>query len=157
MAHVVMPVCLLTQDCNLVAYSGLSNKNGFNQATAVYYSNTFLDAGFGPCALNVSSAEGGSIYINATQGGIIYQQPAPAVTPGALYTFNGITFSSCGIYGQTGPIRANCFYTQYGAWTGNTAFLSVVAGIQSWTVPATGVYRYHLHARVLLKASVGVW
>ena len=149
LSHAVRPVCP-AQDCNLVAYSGLALTNGYSQATAVYYSNTFSYSGFAPCNLVVTSFNGGSIYIQAENGPspgfIVYQQPAPAVAPppGSLYSFNGITFTECGpSFYQSGPSLAQCTgeYAQYGTWTSNTAFFNVQNGIQVWTVPATGSYR----------------
>lgn len=66
-------VTCLAQDCNLVAYSGLSATYGFNAATAVYESGTYTDSASLPCTLFVSSANGGSIYIEDSKQNIIFQ------------------------------------------------------------------------------------
>jgi hypothetical protein len=61
-----------------------------------------------------------------------------------LYAFQNVTFSTCGLpWGRLGPQLSDCTpaYAQYGAWTNNTAFLSVEGGIQKWTAPANGTYR----------------
>jgi hypothetical protein len=59
-----------------------------------------------------------------------------------LYTFSSHTFTPCGATGWTGPTLLNCTTGAYVAqtWTGNTSNFNVVAGIQYWTVPATGSY-----------------
>ena len=138
-----------------MAYSGLAQKFGFNQATAVYYSGTYTDRANAPCNLVISSADGGSIFIKDTTGAVIYQQPAPP-PPRSLYAFEGITFSSCTNLGRLGPTLTQCTssYAPYGAWTSNTSFFSVARGIQRWTVPATGVYS--LSALVPLLSSLCV-
>ena len=139
MAHVVMPVCLLTQDCNLVAYSGLSQAYGFNAATAVYQSATYSDSANGPCNLFVSSTGGGSIFIVDKTGAVNYQEPVRA----PLYAFQTFNFTTCVTQGRLGPSYSACTasYASSGAWTANTAFFNVdVNGIQAWTVPATAEY-----------------
>ena len=123
-----------------MAYSGLAQTYGFNQATTVYFSRTFGDAANAPCSLVVSSIDRGSIFIKDTTGSVIYQQPV--FPPTGLYPFQSITFSSCMLPGPLGPQLSFCTssYAQYGAWTNDTAFFNVVNGIQVWTVPATGTY-----------------
>ena len=74
LSHVVM-LFRLAQDCNLVAYSGLAATDGFNAATAVYYSATYTDAANAPCNLFVSSTGGGSIFIADKTGAVVYQEP----------------------------------------------------------------------------------
>ena len=129
-----------------MAYSGLALKNGYSQATAVYYSGTYgtYAAGY-VCTLFVTSFNGGSIFTRDPYGSIIYQEPVPAVAvaPGSLYNFYGVTFDSCGREGMTGPTLSNCVpnYAPYGAWATNTAFFNVQNGIQVWTVPSNGTYR----------------
>ena len=49
------------------------------------------------------------------------------------------TFSNCAATGATGPTQAQCD-TAYGG-TSLAGAVTVNAGIQSWTVPATGTYR----------------
>jgi hypothetical protein len=127
------------QDCNLVAYSGLAQTDGYNYFTAVYNSGTYSDSANSPCNLTVSSANGGSIFIQDDTAAVIYQEPVPT----SLYTFTGITFSTCNTTGRLGPSLSQCTlaYSPYGAWTNNTAFLNVAGGIQAWTVPTTGTYK----------------
>ena len=128
------------QDCNLVAYSGLAQMDGYNYFTAVYNSGSYSDSANSPCNLTVSSATGGSIFIQDDTAAVIYQEP----TPTSLYTFTGVTFSTCTNTGRLGPSLSHCprAYSQYGAWTNNTMFFNVVnGGIQSWTVPTTGTYK----------------
>ena len=149
-----------------MAYSGLALKNGYSQATAVYYSQTYSYDALSPCALVVTSLNGGFIYIRVGDGTIVYQEPAPAaaVPPGSLYNFFGITFNSCQQAGQTGPALPQCTfnYAPYGAWTANTAFFNVQNGIQVWTVPTTATYKYcpaeQQHAvAVLVQSQVIMW
>ena len=122
-----------------MAYSGASQTRGFNEGTAVYYSATYTDSANAPCTLFVSSANGGSIFIEDSKQAIIYQQPAR----GPLYSFQDITFTTCGASGRLGPNETACAaaYASYGAWTSNPAFLNVSGGIQAWTVPSTGKYK----------------
>jgi hypothetical protein len=47
-----------------------------------------------------------------------------------------LTFTTCGATGALGPSQAQC-NTAYGG----SPSVSVSGGIQSWTVPATGIYR----------------
>ena len=51
----------------------------------------------------------------------------------ALYTFNSITFGTCGGMGRLGPANSStctASYSQYGSWTTKPEFLSVANGIQ---------------------------
>ncbi|MFD2377085.1 hypothetical protein ACFSTJ_06020 [Ottowia pentelensis] len=48
-------------------------------------------------------------------------------------------FSACAATGATGPTQAACD-TAYGA-TNLAGAVTVAGGIQSWTVPTSGVYR----------------
>lgn len=123
-----------------MAYSGLAQTYGYNAGTAVYASTTYDDAANAPCNLTVSSANQGSIYIEDASGAVIYQEPVPPT----LYNFQNITFGTCGFSGYFFPSTEQCntFYAQYGAWTSNTAFLSLSLGVQAWTVPSTAEYRY---------------
>ena len=125
-----LPAWVRPQDCNLVAYSGLAQTHGYNQATAVYFSRTYTDAPNAPCNLTVSSASGGSIFIEDARGAVVYQEPFAV-----LYNFDGITFTNCGASGRTGPNLTGCisfYYAKYGAWTNNTAFFNVLHGVQVW-------------------------
>ena len=65
--------------------------------------------------------------------------------PGLYQDFSGISFGSCGTLGSTGPAStATCspFYSIFGEWASNPAYLNVANGIQSWTAPSTGVYSF---------------
>ena len=127
------------QDCNAVAYSGRAQTDGFSAATAVFYSATFTDAANAPCNLFVSSTDGGSILIEDATGAVVYQEPVRS----PLYTFQSITFTTCGTQGRLGPSYSACTasYASSGAWTANTDFFNVANGIQMWTVPKMAAYR----------------
>ena len=60
----------------------------------------------------------------------------------SLYNFNAWTFTPAGATGRNGPSLANVqsAYTS-AAWASNTSNLTVVSGVQKWTVPKTGLYR----------------
>lgn len=59
-----------------------------------------------------------------------------------LYSFTSHTFTNCGATGNSGPTLAQC-KTAYSAaaWSTNSAYLNLYAGIESWTAPATGSYK----------------
>lgn len=59
-----------------------------------------------------------------------------------LYNFASMTFTPCGATGQNGPTLSQCTTGAYSSasWTSNTSHFNVIAGIQYWTVPATGSY-----------------
>ena len=66
-------------------------------------------------------------------------QTAAAETP--LYAFTSHVFTPCGATSRTGP-GPNACQPLYGtAWASNAAYFSVTAGIQSWTVPLSGLYQ----------------
>lgn len=73
--------------------------------------------------------------------------PSAGVTPAApLYAFSvgtSFTFTSCTVTGQTGPSLAQC-QSSYSAtsWTQNTSYFNDTAGVQYWTVPASGCYQF---------------
>lgn len=63
-----------------------------------------------------------------------------------LYPFTSFTFTNAGVSGYTGPSLAQCV-SAYGSgtypWIADTSFFNMtVNGIQRWTVPATGSYRF---------------
>ncbi len=60
------------------------------------------------------------------------------------------TFTNCGATGAQGPTQAQCNATYGGAVS-----VSVSAGIQSWTVPATGTYRITAIGAQGASAQVG--
>lgn len=61
----------------------------------------------------------------------------------ALYSFTSHTFNNCTKTGRLGPSLADA-QSAYSsaAWASNTSNLAVVDGIQRWTVPQTGAYRF---------------
>lgn len=69
---------------------------------------------------------------------------APPIKAAAadLYTFNSLKFTTCGATGQNGPTLTQCATNTYSSqsWTANTSYFNVNAGIQYWTVPASGSY-----------------
>lgn len=65
---------------------------------------------------------------------------------GGLYAFTNFTFTNAGVTGYTGPSLAQCI-TAYNSttypWLTNTAYFNMTSnGIQRWTVPTTGSYRF---------------
>ena len=68
----------------------------------------------------------------------------PGVATPSLYEFSSATFSPGGTTGRDGPSLANARTGLTGtgtdAWKGNTAFFTVVDGIQYWTVPRSANY-----------------
>lgn len=71
-----------------------------------------------------------------------------AIVAASLYTFTSFTFSPCGATGAYGPTIQQCrsFYATnfpLETWTQNNSFLGMdTSGIQIWTVPRTGSYRF---------------
>ena len=62
-----------------------------------------------------------------------------------LFAFTTHTFTPCTATGQFGPLLTDC-RTSYSTaeaanWKNNTSVYAVTAGIQQWTVPASGNYR----------------
>lgn len=67
-------------------------------------------------------------------------------TDSSLYPFTTFTFTNAGQTGYTGPSLTTCktaYNTTTYPWLANTSFFNMVTnGIQRWTVPATGQYRF---------------
>lgn len=65
-----------------------------------------------------------------------------------LFAFTGHTFTNCGQTGHTGPSQTQCrgqySTTSDGNWDEQNAFFTVSGGIQQWTVPKTGTYRFEV-------------
>lgn len=63
-----------------------------------------------------------------------------------LYTFSSFTFTNGGQTGSTGPSLStllSSYNTTLNPWLTNTAYFNMSTnGIQRWTVPATGTYRF---------------
>jgi hypothetical protein len=75
----------------------------------------------------------------------------PGVTAPALYAFTDATIAptiASGISGRTGPSLAQLVTatTSTGdvSWKNNTSYFNATSGIISWTVPATGTYRFEV-------------
>jgi hypothetical protein len=51
-----------------------------------------------------------------------------------------LTFTTCGQTGATGPAQAQC-NTAYPVGNPLSGVVTVVAGVQQWTIPSTGTYR----------------
>jgi hypothetical protein len=66
----------------------------------------------------------------------------------ALYAFTNATFTPGGQTGQNGPslaqARTGLTGTGVDAWKNDTSFFNTSSGIQLWTVPATGTYRFDI-------------
>ena len=58
----------------------------------------------------------------------------------SIYSFTSHTFTPCGATGINGPSTSACS-SEYGtSWSSNSNYFVVDAGVQLWTVPATGNY-----------------
>lgn len=68
-----------------------------------------------------------------------------SASPG-LYDFSAFTFTNAAMTGHNGPSLAQCksaYNTSTYPWINDTAFFNMlVNGIQRWTVPKTGSYRF---------------
>jgi len=73
-----------------------------------------------------------------------YQNINNSCIPLSLYTFTTFTFSNCNKNGFDGPTLIDCKekYINY-EWTTNTNYFNMIKqGIQIWTVPKTGKYKF---------------
>lgn len=63
----------------------------------------------------------------------------------ALYSFSSHRFTNCGSGGRSGPSLSNCRGSYNTGWDGNSNYLSVAGnGVQQWTVPEDGTYRFQV-------------
>jgi hypothetical protein len=64
----------------------------------------------------------------------------------SLYSFTSFTFTNAGISENVGPSLAQClasYSTATYPWLTNTSYFNMITnGIQRWTVPVTGTYRF---------------
>ena len=71
--------------------------------------------------------------------------PIIVATPAnAAYAFTSHTFTPCGASGISGPTQTACTTAYTTTWDDNSSNFSVSAGIQLWTVPGTGKYRFEI-------------
>jgi hypothetical protein len=69
-------------------------------------------------------------------GSILYVKPP-------LYTFTAHTFTNASATGRTGPSLAQCKTSYSTSWVNDTALFNITTqGIQIWTVPIKGNYRF---------------
>jgi len=74
---------------------------------------------------------------NFTKSGLAFGSDASV-----LYAFNNWTFTAAGASGRNGPSLSQVQSAYSSAsWASNTSYLTVISGIQKWTVPKSGVYR----------------
>ena len=83
-------------------------------------------------------------------GGVTQLENTGQLTSANLYNFAYLPFqfTNAGTYGRNGPttysLQGAYSSSSYGVWTNNIKFLKALNGIQSWTVPITGLYEFIL-------------
>jgi len=92
------------------------------------------------------SYEGSNIAVTEKTGK--FDMETSRIIGDSLYPFSSFTFTAAGLTGNTGPSLAtltSSYNTTTYPWLLNTTFFNMVTnGIQQWTVPSSGTYRFNM-------------
>ena len=146
----IAPFTLVLVQTVALAYTGtLTWSISTTDSTLATYFNTTTGVLSIPEGVTISTV---SVTITVASQGGMSSQPATfsfTITPPLyLYTFTSWTFTNAGATGATGPTitMARNVYTasNAGAWVNTYLNMPTYQGVQEWTVPEDGNYRFNV-------------